>query len=34
MTAPAPESEMNAYVAAVVLAYAELPETPFSPIGR
>ena len=30
MTAPAPESEMNAYVAAVVMAYVELPETPLS----
>jgi hypothetical protein len=28
MTAPAPDSEMNAYVAAVVMAYVELPETP------
>ena len=30
MTAPAPESERKADVAAVVLAYAELPETPLS----
>jgi len=30
MTAPAPESQMNAYVAAVVMAYVELPETPLS----
>jgi hypothetical protein len=30
MTAPAPESETNAYVAAVVMAYVELPETPLS----
>ena len=30
MTAPAPESEMNAYVAAVIMAYVELPETPLS----
>jgi hypothetical protein len=30
MTAPAPESEMNAYVAAVLMAYVELPETPLS----
>ena len=30
MTAPAPESEVNAYVAAVVMAYVELPETPLS----
>ena len=30
MTAPAPESEMNTYVAAVVMAYVELPETPLS----
>ena len=29
MTA-APESEVNAYVAAVVMAYVELPETPLS----
>ena len=30
MTAPAPESKVNAYVAAVVMAYVELPETPLS----
>jgi hypothetical protein len=30
MTAPAPESEVNAYVAAVIMAYVELPETPLS----
>ena len=28
MTAPAPESDSAAYVAAVVMAYVELPETP------
>jgi hypothetical protein len=30
MTAPAPESDVTAYVAAVVMAYVELPETPLS----
>src|SRR5450755_625749 len=30
MTAPAPESGSAAYVAAVVMAYVELPETPLS----
>jgi hypothetical protein len=30
MTASAPESDSTAYVAAVVMAYVELPETPLS----
>jgi hypothetical protein len=30
MTAPAPESDSAAYVAAVVMSYIELPETPLS----
>ena len=30
MTAPAPDSDSAAYVAAVVMAYVELPETPLS----
>jgi hypothetical protein len=30
MTAPAPESDSAAYVAAVVMAYVEQPETPLS----
>ena len=30
MTAPAPDSDSAAYVAAVVMAYVELPETPLA----